>query len=444
MLVLADIARLYDGSGSGPDALHTGVDLLLDGGRVHAVQPHDATRHGPGPVQRGEHRVVDCAGLTVTPGLVDGHGHITILGLRPHEMDRMNGPAGLLLIEKVLHATLVEGGVTTMRDIGGATQLMKRMVDEGVMLGPRLKIAIAMLSTTGGHADFRGPDRCHAELSRLWPEGPGRPSSIVDGPWEARKRVREIAACGADLIKLCTSPGVASPGDQLEHRDFSPEEIAAICDEAGHRGLRVAAHAHSRTGIAMAIDNGVSDIQHISFLDEELAERAHAKGCTVTPTSWVTAALRSAEGLSPFVMEKVKRVGEHHQRAVAFARGGGLKIVAGTDPVLPGMHGRNYLEIAALMDDGLSALEAWHAMTGQAASVIGQTDAGTLTPGQRADLLVCRDDVLEHPERLHPDRGDALVEVLKDGLGHRRGLDGIPQRDYRSTVTEALASDASV
>ena len=229
--------------------------------------------------------------------------------------------------------------LTTVRDVGGATHFLKRMVDDGVIIGPRLKIAICMLSTTGGHADFRGPDRCHGEVSRLWPPGPGRPSSIVDGPWECRKRVREVAACGADFVKICASPGVVSPSDKLEHRDFTQEEIEAICDEAAGRGLSVAAHAHSKRGVALSIDCGVQDIQHISFMDEGLAERAYAKGCTVTPTSWISRSLPHASGLSPFVMEKVRQVAEVHSQAVRIAHGSGLKILAGTDPVLPNMHG---------------------------------------------------------------------------------------------------------
>ena len=78
------------------------------------------------------------------------------------------------------------------------------------------------------------------------------PLASSTGPWNARSRVREIAACGADLIKLCTSPGVASPGDQLDHRDLHPQEIEAICEEATARGLKVAAHAHSAPGIRLA------------------------------------------------------------------------------------------------------------------------------------------------------------------------------------------------
>jgi len=430
MLVLSNMATLYDGRSATPRALHKGVDLHVVDGRIGKLRPHD-----PALKSTDGRDVVDCSGLVAAPGLVDCHGHVTLLGLRGADMDRLNAPGWLVLVEKILHATLVEGGVTTMRDIGGATHLMKRFVDEGLMLGPRLKIAICMLSTTGGHADFRGPDRCHGELSRLWPEAPGRPSSIVDGPWECRKRVREIAACGADLIKICASPGIASPSDALEHRDFTGEEIAAICDEAEARGLRVAAHAHSHAGIALAIEHGVHDIQHISFLDEKLAEKALKKGCTVTPTSWVMEELPKAHGLSPFVMEKVKKAGETHRAAVQAAAKSGLKILAGTDPVLPGMHGRNYVEIAALCRDGLPALAAWHAMTGLAAEEIGQTDAGTLAEGQRADVLLCRGDVFEKPQLLEQ---GAIVEVLKDGLGHR-GLAGVPQRSFRSTVDAALA-----
>ncbi len=431
MIVLSNIGTLYDGTSATKQAVKRGVDLWIEGGKVKAVKPH-----GKGEKVGPDHTVVDLKGLTVTPGLVDCHGHITVLGLSHAAMEKGNGPEALLWVERVLALTLVDGGVTTMRDVGGATHRMKRLVGDGTWIGPRLKIAICMLSTTGGHADFRGPDRCHAEISRLWPEMGGRPSSIVDGPWECRKRVREIAACGADLIKLCTSPGVASPGDALEHRDFTAEEIAAITDEAGARGLKVAAHAHSASGILLAIENGVSDIQHISFLDERLAEKAHKRGCSVTPTSWVTHALQTAEGLSAFVREKVKQVGEVHAKAVAAARRAGLPILAGTDPVLPGMHGRNHQELVYLVKDGLTPLEAWFAMTGRAAPAIGQGDAGTLVPGQRADLLVSKGDVLEKPELF--EKG-ALVEVLKDGLAYRGGLPALPQHTWLSGVRAALA-----
>jgi imidazolonepropionase-like amidohydrolase len=357
-----------------------------------------------------------------------------VLGLRPPDLERLNGPSGTLWVEKVLHTTLVDGGVTTLRDVGGATHWMKRAVEEGVMIGPRLKVSICMLSTTGGHADFRGPDRCHAELSRLWPPAPGRPSSLVDGPWECRKRVRELAACGADLIKVCASPGVASPGDRLEHREFTPEELAALCDEARARGLRVAAHAHSASGIELALRHGVHDLQHVSFLDARLVELAHESGATVTPTSWTLAELARAKGLPRQVMEKVARVNEHHARAIQHALTGELPILMGTDAVWPGMHGRNWMELVHLVKDGLPPLRAWHGATGLAAREVRAEETGTLVPGQRADLLIARGDVVSDPAAF--ERG-ALLEVIQDGVGHR-GLSGVPQRTFRSASTRAL------
>jgi imidazolonepropionase-like amidohydrolase len=429
MQVLSNISVLYDGTSAEPRSIRRGVDVLIDEGRIHGIEPHDANRS-----LGDQHARIDCSALVVTPGLVDCHGHITMLGLGPQDFERMGGQAGILWIEKILHTTLVDGGVTTMRDIGGATHFMKRMVDEGVLIGPRLKIAICMLSTTGGHADFRGPDRCHAALSPVWAEAPGRPSSIVDGPWECRKRVREIAACGADLIKLCTSPGVASPSDKLENRDFNAEEIETICEEAAARGLRVAAHAHSKTGISMAIDYGVHDIQHISFMDEELVERASARGCVVTPTSWIVNDIVGDESLPELVREKAKQVAEVHAQATAYAAKGGLPILMGTDPVLPGMHGRNYLELVHLIKEGLTPLQAWFAATGLAAREIGQDDTGSIEAGKRADLLICDGDVLSDPGLL--DKG--LLEVIKDGVGYRGGLEGIPQRTFRSQALERL------
>jgi imidazolonepropionase-like amidohydrolase len=430
MIILSNIGSLYDGTAAADGAMHRGVDLHIDGGLVHELRPHDPKLSvGDG------HTLIDCSGFTVTPGLIDCHGHVTVLGLDSASMSTMLTGESLLWVEKILHTTLVDGGVTTMRDVGGATDLHKRLVDNGTILGPRLKISIAMLSTTGGHADFRGVDRCHGELSRLWPEEAGRPSSIVDGPWECRKRVRELAACGADLIKICASPGVASPSDHLECRDFSPDEVEAIVDEAHARGLQVAAHAHSRRGIELAIRCGVHDIQHISFMDEELVDLAADKNCVVTPTSWVMEMLQTADGLSDFVMDKVKTVAEVHAQATQYAAKGGLPILMGTDPVLPGMHGTNGLEIAALVKEGLTNLAAWHGTTGLAAEHIGTTDTGTLVAGQRADLLVCTEDVIADPAKL---ASGAILEVIKDDEGYRGGLPGVPQRRYETDLRERL------
>ncbi len=433
MIILSNIAHLYDGTSATPQAHHERMDVWIDGERLHAVSPH-RPRHPSGP----DVTVVDCAGLTVTPGLIDCHGHVALWGVHDDQLDLMNSPEAPFLIERILYRTLVDGGVTTLRDVGGATHVLKRLVDRQLIIGPRLKLAIGMLSTTGGHADFRGPDRCCGMVSRLWPEGPGRPSSIVDGPWEARKRVREIAACGGDLIKICASPGVVSPSDSLDNLDFTLEELAAICDEAAARGMYVAAHAHSARGIRLASQAGVKDLQHISFMDESLAELAYREGCTVTPTSWVQQRLCQSSTWGAFIQEKVQQVAERHAQAVQAAYASGLRILAGTDPVLPDMHGRNYMELCALMQDGLPALGAWFGATGLAADHIGQADTGQVVAGRRADLLVCQGNVLEHPELLG---SGALHEVIKDGRGYRGGMPAIPQETFQQAAARFLETD---
>jgi imidazolonepropionase-like amidohydrolase len=428
-VVLSNIRVLYDGTSGQAGALHRNTDVVIEQGKIVAVSPHSPEAHGD-----SVHRV-DCSEYYVGPGLIDCHGHVTSLGVTDHAARLAEGPDGPFYVEKVLFTTLVDGGVTTMRDVGGAPAYLKRLVEAGRLIGPRLRVAICMLSTTGGHADFRGPDRCHDTLSKLWPAAPGRPSSIVDGPWECRKRVREIIACGADLIKLCTSAGIASPSDRLSSRDFTAEEVAAICDEAGARGLRVAAHAHSREGIELAIRHGVHDIQHVSFLDERLMEEAKKRGCSVTPTAWVMHELTQTPGLSTFVKDKVNQAVESHARAVEIARTGGLTILAGTDPVLPGMHGKNYMELVMLGRNGLAPLEAWHSSTGLAAEQIGVPEAGTVAAGQFADLVFCSTDVFANPEGL--EKG-ALVEVMKEGMAYRGNIAGLPVRSYRDTVHDAL------
>ncbi len=432
MIILSNIHKLYDGTSAGQGAIHERRDVWIDDGKIRAVKPHDANTHEGSEVQ-----LVDCSAYTITPGLIDCHGHVTLWGVGDENLSRMNSPEAPFWAERILYRTLVSGGVTTLRDVGGATQVFKRLVDQGVLLGPRLQLAICMLSTTGGHADFRGPDRCCGELSRLWPAGPGRPSSIVDGPWECRKRVREIGACGGDLVKVCASPGVVSPTDHLEHRDFTREELEAICDEAAGRGMYVAAHAHSHSGIRLAIESGVKDIQHISFMDAELAELAYAKGCRVTPTSWVGQRLAQSGKFNKFITSKIQAVSESHARAVKTAYASGLNLLAGTDPVLPDMHGRNYMELVALIQEGVPPLAAWFGATGLAAQQLGLADTGIVVEGRRADLLICEGNVVDDPSKL--DHG-ALVEVLKDGVGYRGGLQGIPQQTYGNAMNEALDS----
>ena len=175
-------------------------------------------------------------------------------------------------------------------------------------------------------------------------------------------------------------------------------------------------------------------------MNEDLAELAYAKGCVVTPTAWVGQRLAMSDEFNAFIRAKVQQVAESHAQAVKSAQASGLKLLAGTDPVLPDMHGRNYMELVALIAEGLPPLAAWFGATGLAADQLGQTDTGTLAEGKRADILVCKEDVVEDPSRFE---NGALLEVLKDGWAYRNGLPGVRQRTFPDCVDLALSSSSS-
>jgi imidazolonepropionase-like amidohydrolase len=177
----------------------------------------------------------------------------------------------------------------------------------------------------------------------------------------------------------------------------------------------VACHAHGARGISAAIAAGVNDLQHVTFLGKKQAEEAAARGCTVTPTSW---AVRSAVELPALAHDK-QRILEAHAESVQRAARLGIPVLVGSDAFTPNAHGRNYRELACLVEEGLPALKAWHGATGLPSSLFGLADTGTLEPGRRADILLFSDDVIAEP-RLFSER--SLVEVIKDGVGHREGL----------------------
>lgn len=429
LFLLSNLKKIYDGKSSAMGSVRSAIDLMIEGAAVTQVRPHQRGRKVSKDIT-----VIDASRLYLTPGLIDCHSHVTLDGLAPADLARANGPAGLLYAAKNLYRSLVDGGVTTLRDMGGASHYHKRLVEDGAWIGPRLELAVCMLCASGGHGDLRGKDRRHGEHSILFPPAVGRPSSIVDGPGECRKRVREIESVGGDFIKVCAGRGLSfgAPGADLDRGvDFTSEELAALCGEAGRRGMRVACHAHGSRGIAAAVRAGVQDLQHVTFLGPAEVDLAAKRGCTVTPTSWaLKLALDGPAFASKTKAKEKNRIRDAHARAVELARRSGLPILAGSDASNAAMHGKNYAELACLVDEGLSGLEAWHGATGLPAKIFGLRDAGTIAAGQRADLLLFNEDVIAEPNRFS---ASSLVEVVKDGLGHRGGLP-IPQNGIQALL----------
>ncbi len=375
--------KLIDGTGAEP--VENAVVLIQEGqiagvGREgEVVIPPDA-------------EVIDAAGKTVMPGLIDAHVHIMTTEF---DIQRMfTTPLSFTFYEAAqnMRATL-EAGVTTVRDAGGADLGVKMAVERGLIVGPRLVISVGMISQTGGHGDDYMP--VGVEIPIYYP---GKPLLICDGPDEARKAVRKAVRAGADVIKIASSGGVLSPTTEPDLAQFRMDELRAIVDEAHAAHKRVMSHAQSKAGILGALKAGVKSIEHGIYVDKECIELMLAQGSYLVPTLYAPIAvleLNERTGRIPeYAIRKTKQVLEVHKENVARAVQAGVKVAMGTDAAV-GPHGTNARELTLLTEVGMSPMQAIVASTQTAAECLAMEDKiGTLQNGKLADVLVVDGDPL--------------------------------------------------
>jgi len=204
-----------------------------------------------------------------------------------------------------------------------------------LIAGPRMKIAISMLSQTGGHGD--GWMACGLDLSG--PVHPGMPTWIVDGPHEVRSRVRQVLRAGADQIKVATSGGVLSPRSDPKRAQFQPDEIEEMVAEATAAGTYVMAHAQSADGIKNALRAGARSIEHGVYLDDEALELMLQTGAWLVPTlvapGGVLEAAARGDRMPDQVLRKSQQVLESHRASFRRAVAAGVRIAMGTDSGAP-------------------------------------------------------------------------------------------------------------
>ncbi len=395
---------IIDGLGGAP--IQNGA-VLIRNGRIEAVGAAADVRVPDGEtVER-----VDARGGTILPGLIDCHVHLTSQSFGPE--DRYFVPDTYLVLKTADYARrTLEAGVTTVRDAGGADRGIQRAINEGVIKGPRSKIAVTMLSITGGHGDAYSPSLGMPLTSPL------RVSGVCDGVDGVRKKVREVLRAGAQVIKVATSGGVLSPTDNPEDAHFTLEELKAIVDEARMHGDKKAmAHAQAATGIKNAIRAGFHSIEHGIYLDDEAIDLMLEHGTYLVPTliapQSVLKAAESGQRVAAWAIEKSKRVMEAHQNSVARAYQAGVKIAMGTDSGV-GPHGTNLEELALMTEIGMSPMEAIVASTRVAADCLEWGDrVGTLSVGKEADVVITSQDPLADIRSLGVN--DNIAWVMKGG-----------------------------
>lgn len=364
-------------------------DVLIEGERIVAIAP----RAVPADVTE-----IDLGDVTLLPGLMDMEVNLLLGG--PNHASPLNAvqddPA-LRTLRAVANARrTLRSGFTTVRNLGLFIQTggllldvaLMKAIDFGWIEGPRIVPAGHAICPTGGHLD---PTMFQALAPHIMPltveEG------IANGVAEVRKAVRYQIKHGAKLIKVCASGGVMSHTGPAGAQQYSNEELAAIADEAHRAGLKVAAHAHGDAGIRAAIEAGIDCIEHGSLMSDETLDLMIARGTFLVATTYLADGMDVSHA-APELQAKAAVVFPQARATISRAIGRGARVACGTDaPAIP--HGRNAKELVALVDRGMTPLQAIRAATTVAAELIDVDDRGRLEPGLLADIIAVPGNPLE-------------------------------------------------
>ena len=405
---------IIDGRGSDPLA---GMTLLIENERIIALD-----RQNQVTIPRGT-TVIDAMGGSILPGLIDTHVHFILE--YPDVLRGLLTPPSLRLLQAIprMRATL-EAGVTTVRDAAGSPAGLKIAVERGIIAGPRMQVAISLISQTGGHGDGFYP--CCVDIGFFGTNFLDVPNGVADGIEEVRKAVRQVLRAGADWIKVATTGGVLSTADAPTSSQLTLEEIATAVYEAAAQEKRCMAHAQGTQGIKNALLAGVTSIEHGIYLTDELIDLMLEKDAYLVPTLLAPLAVikfsQDHPDLLPAMMAvKAVSVVEAHQKSFRKAVEAGVKIAMGTDSGV-GRHGENGQELQLMVENGMTPMQAILASTSQAAQLLHlEKNLGTLEVGKLADVIIVEGDVLSNISKIANPANIKLV--LKAGQAAKNLLD---------------------
>jgi imidazolonepropionase-like amidohydrolase len=411
-VIAVHAAHMLDGVSvqlSGP------VTVLLTNDRITSVTAGTSTPPGAA--------VIDLGDEVLLPGLIDAHKHMggaPQLAQNTFETRLTIGPLETAIGSAASARSLLEQGFTTVRNMGspgGGDLALEHAIERGWAIGPRILVCLEPLGPSGGHSDPR--NGIEAGWSNLaWG------NSVVDGPVEMMKQVREHRRRGAVLIKIMPSGGVLSIGDDPKVQTMTNEEIKAAIDTAHNLGMKVAAHAHGKAAIDNSVRLGVDSIEHGTYADAESFALMVQHGTYLVPTLLVAdqvygTAQHHPERLNPSSAKKAIELAPLLKGMLASAYKAGVKIAFGTDT----SSGANAHEFALMAGAGMTPADAILAATRNAAALLGvEGDAGSIQPGRYADLIAVRTNpladvtVLEHVDF-----------VMKGGVVYKRNGISVPQ-----------------
>lgn len=345
---------LLDGKGG----VWRNMNIVVQGSKIVKIAPPAANP------------TYDLRTLTVLPGLIDTHVHITgHFGKDGRAGNRGETPAQEAYYTAENAYVTLMAGFTTVQSVGAAADLaLREAVARGIIPGPRILTSIRPINERSG------------------------------GPDQLRDLVRKLKADGADVVKIFASKSIRDGGGQT----MTDEQLAAVCGEAKAQGLRTMVHAHAAEAIKAAVGAGCGQIEHGVFVDEEALKLMAARGVYFDPNIGLV--------LQNYLRHKPKFLGlgnyteegfAYMEKAVALNQAlikkavatPGLKLVMGTDAVA-GAHGRNADELVArVREGGQKPMDAIISATSLAAKSLNlETTIGTLAPGFEADLIAVDGD----------------------------------------------------
>ncbi len=384
--------RVFPGHGS---ALLPASDVTVDGTTISSIADHDPA---VGPGDGGTS--IDGRGRTLMPGLIDAHWHAAFTSISPL-VALLADPYYIILVAGQQATATLMRGFTTVRDCGGPTFGLKKAIDEGVLPGPRIYPAGAMITQTSGHGDFRFPndlprDPC-CGLAHIEKVGA---AAIADGADNVLRVCREQLMLGASHLKLMAGGGVSSPADPLDVTQYTERELRSGVEAAENWGTYVMVHAYTPRSIQQALRAGVRSIEHGHLVDQETVEMIAEAGAW-----WCLQPFLDDEDAAPVPPGsegKFREMVTGTENAYRLARENDVKVAWGTDVLFSGDLAAKQGKLLAKMTRWYSPAEALALATSINAELLQLSGPrnpypgvlGRVEEGAIADLLLVDGDPL--------------------------------------------------